>query len=316
MKAIILKENGGPEMLVPAEVPVPAIKADEVLIKVKAVAINPVDTQVRQHPAVLQSILQPVPGEQVIIGWDVSGEVTAVGDAVTAFKKGDEVFGMVNFLGHGKAYAEYVAAPASHLALKPANISHEEAAAATLAALTAWQALVGAAQIKAGDKTLIHAAAGGVGHYAVQIAKNAGAYVIGTGSAANKDFVLGLGADEYIDYHQQAFEARVQDADIVLDPIPGDHIYRSLAALKPGGYLVSIKAQIGDALANQAKEKNVRATRVTVASNGADQHQLAALLERGKIRSHVSQVFSFDELPQAHEQVATGRTKGKVVVKL
>lgn len=235
MKAITLKENGGIENLTFAEISIPSIQPGEVLIQVKAIGINPVDAYVRKNNQALLSYLQPKNGEDTfVLGWDISGTVVETGAEVTQFKKGDEVFGMVNFVGHGKAYAEYIAAPANHLALKPSSISHDEAAAATLAALTAWQALVTNAKVQPGDKVLIHAAAGGVGHYAVQLAKHFGAYVIGTASTVNKDFVLGLGADAFIDYTQEKFEDQVKDADIVLDSIFGDHILRSLEAVKKG----------------------------------------------------------------------------------
>lgn len=319
MNAIVLKQAGGVENLVKANLPQPSIKDNEVLVKVQTISINPVDAFVRNNAAALNAILQLKQGEQpVIIGWDISGTVTEAGKTVTAFKKGDEVFGMVNFSGHGKAYAEYVAAPENHLALKPDNISFEEAAAATLAALTAYQSLVTYAKVKTGDKVIIHAAAGGVGHYAVQIAKHSGAYVIGTASAANKDFVLGLGADEFIDYKNQVFENLVKDADIVLDSIGGDpkHIERSLNALKHGGRLISLLTFFDDGFKEKLKAKEVFGHRLQVASNGEDMAKIAALLSKGVIKSTVSQTFSFDEIPKAHLQIETGKTRGKIVVKL
>jgi NADPH:quinone reductase-like Zn-dependent oxidoreductase len=317
MKAIVLQQNGGVESLVIKDIPVPAIKANEVLVRNKAIGINPVDTFVKGNAGALQGILQPTPGENIILGWDISGEVVATGEAVTGIKIGDNVFGMVNFPGHGKAYAEYVAAPASHIALKPANTSHEEAAAASLAALTAWQALVTYGEIKKGDKVLIHAAAGGVGHYAVQIAKHFGAYVIGTSSAAKKEEVLRLGADEHIDYNQQAFEEVVTDADLVLDSlaIPG-HLERSLAALKKGGRLISLLVFFDDAFKQKAAEKNAYIQRISVKSDGNDIQSIAELLAQGALHSHVSHTFGFDEIGRAHEQVATGKTQGKVVVRV
>lgn len=163
MKAIILTENGGTDKLILKEIDKPVIKADEVLIKTSSIGINPVDGFVRQNEAYVKRKLLINPSEQMILGWDVSGTVVEVGEEATGFKIGDEVFGMVKFPGHAKAYAEYVAAPVSHLAIKPANVSHNEAAAASLAALTAWQALVTYARVKKGDKVLIHSAAGGVG---------------------------------------------------------------------------------------------------------------------------------------------------------
>ncbi|HVI47645.1 MAG TPA: NADP-dependent oxidoreductase [Chitinophaga sp.] len=316
MKAIILQQTGGTENLILTNINKPTLQPDEVLVNVKAISINPVDTYVRQHEQSLAGIVKPRPGEAVILGWDISGTITETGSAVTAFKKGDDVFGMVNFTGHGKAYAEYVAAPASQLALKPANISHEEAAAATLAALTAWQALVPYAKIQKGDKVLIHAAAGGVGHYAVQIAKHLGAYVIGTASAANRQFVLDLGADEFIDYTIEKPEEKITDADIVIDSVFGDHLLRSLDAVKPGGRVISLLTFFEGAIAEKAKAKNVYAHRLIVTSNGDDMKQLAALLEKGILRSHVAATYDFADLPKAHQQVETRRTRGKVVVRV
>ncbi|SEW36419.1 NADP-dependent oxidoreductase [Chitinophaga arvensicola] len=317
MKAIVLKQLGGAENLELKDIPVPAIKDKEVLVRNHAISINPVDIFVRTNEGALNNILKPAAGEDIILGWDISGEVTAVGAQVTGFKPGDAVFGMVNFTGHGKAYAEYVAAPASHLALKPANTSHEAAAAATLAALTAWQALVTHAHIKKGDKVLIHAAAGGVGHYAVQIAKHFGAYVIGTSSAAKKEAVLRFGADQHIDYNSQTFEELVTDADIVLDSIdiPG-HLDRSLAAVKDGGHLISIRVFFDDAQKQKAADRNIHIERMYVTSNGEQMQSIAALLASGELHSEVASVYAFEDIAKAHEQVSTGKTQGKVVVKI
>ncbi|MDR6806345.1 NADPH:quinone reductase-like Zn-dependent oxidoreductase [Dyadobacter sp. BE34] len=317
MKAITLASNGGTENLIFTEIPTPAIKENEVLVRVKAIGINPVDAFVRTHPFALEMFLQPQPGEPVIIGWDISGVVEALGKAVTQWKPGDEVFGMVNFRGHGKAYAEYVAAPADQLALKPGNISHEEAAAATLAALTAWQALVTYGKVKTGEKVLIHRAGGGVGHYAVQIAKHFGAYVIGTGSAAKKDFILGLGADEFIDYTATQFEDIVQDADIVIDSLFGDHIFRSLDAVKEGGRLIALLVPFTDEkLIQKVRAKKVYAHTLNVSSSGEDMGRVAALLRSGEVRSHVSATYAFEDITKAHDEIETGKTIGKIVVSL
>ena len=317
MRAITLQQNGGIENLVLAEVAKPAIAPGEVLVQVKAISINPVDAFVRRSEQALLGYVQPKPGEKnIIIGWDISGVITEVGPEVSGFKTGDAVFGMVNFKGAGKAYAEYVAAPAHHLALKPANVSHEEAAGATLAALTAWQALVVHGKVKSGEKVLIHAAAGGVGHYAVQIAKHLGAYVIGTASAVNRDFVLSLGADEFIDYTRERFEEKVTDADMVLEALPADHVEKSLKAVKRGGRIVSLLAHFDESLAQKAVEKGVMTQRPTVSSNGDDMKAIAALLEKGQLHSHISQTFRFEDLPKAHLQIETGRTRGKIVVQV
>ncbi len=203
MKAIILKEAGGPENLEITEVPIPTANKGEVLVKVKAISINPVDIKTRKGLALYGKLQEDKP---IILGWDIAGEVVEVGEGVTTLEIGDEVFGMINFPGHGKAYAEYVTAPAEQLAEKPEFISTQEAVAGTLAALTAWQVLIDEAKLQPGERVLIHAAAGGVGHFAVQIAKYLGAYVIGTASDPNYDFVKELGADEFVDYKQVRFE--------------------------------------------------------------------------------------------------------------
>ena len=316
MRAMIINGNGEPEKLVLSEVERPRTGTDEVLVKVKAISINPVDAGVRRDRATLLRMLRPNEGEDAfVLGWDISGVVEETGSGVTEFKKGDEVFGMVNFPGNGRAYAEYVAAPANQLALKPKNISHEEAAAATLAALTAWQGLVTNAKIKKGDQVLVHAAGGGVGHYAVQIAKHFGAHVTGTGSSSKKDFVMKLGADEFIDYTAEKFEDKVKDADIVLDSISDpDHLLRSIAATKKGGKVVSIKSNFGDVHLNAAKAKDVQTFRLLVQSNGEDMKHIAKLMWEGKVRSHVSAKYKFEDLPKAHQQIETGKTMGKIVV--
>lgn len=311
MKAYILNEPGAPENLQLQETDKPMPQKGEVLVKVRAISINPVDTKTREGKSLYNTLKESAP---VIVGWDISGEVVAVGDEVTYFKEGDEVFGMVNFPGSGKAYAEYVAAPEKHLAHKPANISHHEAAAATLAALTAWQVLVHEAGIKAGQRVLIHAAAGGVGHFAVQIARYFQATVIGTASAGNHEFLRTMGADEQIDYHKYKVEDVVMDADIVLDSLGEENTRRSLATLRDGGKIISILGGTTEAVQAAAKERNIEAKNYLVHSSGEDQTKLAELLEAGIIRAHVSHVFNFEDMAEAHKQVETRKTIGKVVV--
>ncbi len=311
MKAIVLKEFGGVENLEEREFTKPQVAAAEVLVAVKAISINPVDVKTRAGKGLAGRMKEFDP---LILGWDISGVVAEVGTGVTAFKLGDEVFGMVNFPGHGQAYAEYVLVPARHLTLKPKNISHEEAAAATLAALTAWQALKVHASIKHGDRVLVHAASGGVGHYAVQLAKHLGAYVIGTSSAINKDFVLGLGADEHIDYQTQALEGSVRDLDFALDTIGGETTDHSLNVIKEGGAIISIPSGLSQAVVDKAKESGVIASFFLVQSSGEDMRSLADLLEKKILRSVVAETFAFGEMGHAHLRVETGRTKGKVIV--
>lgn len=309
MKAIILKDFGSADQLQIQELPIPVIKEQEVLVQVKAISINPVDLKTREGKGVAGKIKEESP---MILGWDISGVVQESNDE--AFKVGDEVFGMVNFPGHGKGYAEYVAVPANQLALKPANISHTDAAAATLAALTAWQVLVDHAKIKAGDRVLIHAAAGGVGHYAVQIAKQQGAYVIGTSSAAKKDFVLSLGADEHIDYTAGPLEQFTSDIDFVLDTIGGDNIDHSLTVIKKGGTIISIPSGLREEVTEKAKAMGINGYFTMVQSDGQNMQKIAGLLESGALKSHVSQTFNFDQMAEAHRSLETGRTQGKIVI--
>jgi NADPH:quinone reductase-like Zn-dependent oxidoreductase len=313
MKTIIVKNYGGPEVLEQAELPKPVISSQEILVQVKALSINPVDVKTRAGKAMINYFKNISPA---IIGWDISGVVAEIGAGVTDFRTGDEVFSMVNFPGYGKAYAEFVAAPASHFAHKPKNISHEEAAAATLAALTAWQGIVQHAKIVKGQRVLIHAASGGVGHYAVQIAKHFGAYVIGISSGANRDFVLNLGADEHIDYQTTKFETIVKDVDIVFDSLGAENVERSISSVKKGGTIISILGGFNEANAAKANEKGVGGASILVQSNGTDLADIAKLLESGKIKSYISDVFSFDDMKLAHEKVETNKTQGKVVVKL
>jgi NADPH:quinone reductase-like Zn-dependent oxidoreductase len=309
MKAIILNEFGSASKLRFTDLPVPQIKNDEVLVKVNAISINPVDIKTREGKGMAGGIKD----KPIILGWDISGEVVESNSSI--FKKGSEVFGMVNFPGHGKAYAEYVAAPVSHLAAKPRNVSHDEAAAACLAALTAWQNMTLHYQVKKGQKILIHAGSGGVGHYAIQIGKYLGAYVIATSSEQNKRFVMGLGADEHIDYQAVNFEDEVKDADFVFNTLTSEIGERSLNVIKQGGTLISIASAITDEIKEKAGKKKIKTLQTMVRSNGKDMQQLASLLENKNMRSHVSEVFSLSEMQKAHAAIETGRTVGKIVVK-
>lgn len=315
MKAIVLKQFGGTEFLIEEKIEKPIIKNNEVLVKVKAISINPVDVKVRSRKAPLAEILAQY--DPLILGWDISGVAVETGSEVASLKIGDEVFGMVNFAGHGKAYAEYVAVPAEHLAVKPENITHIEAAASTLAALTAWQAFDSYGKLRSTDKILIHAAAGGVGHFAVQMAKHIGAYVIATSSEANRDFVMGLGADQHIDYKVDHFEDILHDIDFVLEAVGGENFQKSVQVLKPYGTIVALPSGHTSEDERLAHEKNLHACYfMSVYSNGRDMQKIASLLEKGIIKPHISHVFAFNEIAKAHDQIETGRTIGKVVVEL
>lgn len=309
MKAIALKAPGGVDQLEYVDIEGPTLGEGEVLVKVKAISINPVDVKSRQGKGVYGRIKSEQP---LILGWDISGVVAE--SHSSAFKAGDEVFGMVNFPGHGKAYAEYVAAPAGHLALKPHDISHEEAAASTLVALTAWQAMVHHAKVQPGQKVLVHAASGGVGHIAVQLAKHLGAIVSGTSSEKNKAFVERLGADAHINYQGYDWASHGSDFDFVLDAMGGDNIDHSIAVTKPGGSIISIPTGLNEQVTEKAKAKGVNGYFFLVKSSGEDMKQIAGLLESGVIKPHIYGTFPFDEMGAAHLQQETGRTVGKIVV--
>lgn len=315
MRAIVLTKTGGIENLVQKEVEKPTPQSGEVLIQAKSISINPVDAFVRKNQQYFEKILKlGKDATDAILGWDVAGVVVATGNGVKNFKIGDEVFGMIQFPGSGRAYAEYVLAPADQIAIKPSNISFDEAAAATLTALTAWQALVDDARLTKGEKILIHAAAGGVGHYAVQIAKQLGAYVIASGSAKSKSIALDMGADEFINYEQEKFQDLVTDADVVLDSFDDLHLRDSLKSLKSGGRLVSLLEYGSDELKSAAQSRNVAFFRVHVKSNGEDMNQIAEWLKAGKLKSVISRTYPFDQIGEAHLQVETGKTHGKIIV--
>ena len=313
MKAYLLNEAGEIGHLILTEIDKPNIKADEVLVEIKAISINPVDVKVRAVEEVVDMIVGTE--RPVILGWDIAGKVAAAGEDVTQFEPGDSVFGMVNFPGHGRGYAEYVAAPESHLAKIPADTSFEDAAATTLAALTALQVLQ--PRIKQGDRVLIHAGSGGVGHFAIQIAKSLGAYVVATSSAKNMDFVVSLGADEHIDYREQKFEEVASDIDFVLDGMGGDVLKKSLKVVKNGGQIVSLPTnEFPEETTAYADEHNIGLSFLMVQSNGTDMNTLKDMLESGVLKPHVSKTFAFENMADAHAQIESGRTVGKVIVKI
>ncbi|GAA3206084.1 NADP-dependent oxidoreductase [Dactylosporangium siamense] len=306
MRAIGQDTLGGPEVLRVVEVDRPEPGISEVLVRVHATGVNPTDLWHRATGGLL--------GRPVRLGWDVSGVVEEVGLGVTWLRPGDEVYGMPRLPEAAGTYAEYVTSPARHLARKPAGLSHVEAAGLGLAGLTAWQALVDTADVRPGQRVLVHAAAGGVGHLAVQIAKARGAHVIGTASAAKHDLVRGLGADEVVDYTAVRFEDAVADLDVVVDPIGGEYGPRSLTTLRPGGVLVALASPAEAYLADEARRRGRRAGFLLVQPDHAGLRSLADLVDRGELRIVVDAVLPLDEVAKAHELVATGRSAGKVVL--
>ncbi|MBZ9818550.1 NADP-dependent oxidoreductase [Mesorhizobium sp. CA4] len=306
MRAVIQTSVGGPEVLFAAEQPDPAPKPGEVLVRVKAAGINPVDGAVRGG-------FVPLLGEPpFILGWDISGTVAALGSGVTAFRRGDEVFGMPRFPKQAGAYAELAAAPVDEIAAKPAAIDHTHAAALPLAGLTAWQGLVRHGGLRAGRRVLVHAGAGGVGHLAVQIAKALGAWVASTASPDKTDYVRSIGADEVIDYTRDDFTGKVGNVDLVLDPIGGDHADKSLEALRDGGVLVSL-LDVHDATKAKASARGVRVERMSVVPDREGLVELARLVDAKKLMPHVAKAFPLDQAAAAHAFLAT-RPIGKVVL--
>lgn len=315
MKAVILNEAGSVGNLQLTEIDKPVIGNDEVLVKVVSVSINPVDVKSRAYEGVLNWIFEEK--RPVVLGWDISGEVVETGKNVTDFKTGDEVFGMVNFFGKGNAYAEYVAAPTAHLALKPRNITHQQAAAASMAASTAYQALVDVAKVKKGSRVLVHAASGGVGHFAVQMAKHFGAYVIGVSSGKNRDFVLSLGADEHIDYTTENFHEKVQEADIVIDTLQGKTLSDSVDVVKENGVIVTLPSpEIPEDIAGKATQRNVNIEFMMVASKKETTEAIAGLLKEEVLKPFVYKTFPLEDIAMAHLEVETNRVTGKVIVNL
>lgn len=314
MKAIVLKEFGSVDNLEIKDIEIPKISPDEVLVKVKAISINPVDVKTRDG-YVIADLLRNF--DPIILGWDISGVIEKVGENVTNISVGQNVFGMVNFVGNGQGYAEYVAAPAKHLAIMPNNISYAEAAASTLAALTAWQAFTHYGKLKKGDKVLIHGASGGVGHFAVQIAKHLGAYVIGTSSEKNRDFVLSLGANEHINYNNQNFENELTDVDFVLETVGGYNFQKSIKTLKNKGTIINLPAPISEEDQKAADNKELNTCGfMAVFSSEKDIFKIAELLEIGAIKPHIHKVYAFNEMAKAHLEVEAGLSKGKVIVEI
>ncbi|NGO08050.1 SnoaL-like domain-containing protein [Streptomyces sp. HC44] len=310
MRAIRQDTHGSPEVLKEVELPRPEPGLSEILIAVQAAGVNPTDWWNRAQP-------MTAGGLPLTLGWDVSGVVEAVGTGVTLFKPGDEVFGMLPYPHGVGAHAEYVTAPARAFTHKPAGIDHVQAGALPLAALTAYQALVDTADVQPGQRVFIHAAAGGVGHLAVQIAKSRGAYVIGTASAAKHDFLHSIGVDEAIDYHTVDIAEAVKDIDVVLDPVSLDTAARarSLAVLRPGGTLVSIlPVPIDpDELADIAG-RGIRYESLLVEADRAGMQAIADLVETGALRAHIAATFPLAEAAKAHTLGETGRTTGKIVL--
>lgn len=307
MRAVRQRTLGGPDVLEVVEAPVPEPGPTEVLVRVAAAGVNPVDWKTRARGGFL--------GEPPFtVGWDVAGVVERVGRGVTRFAPGDRVFGMPRFPHEAAAYAEYVTAPSRQLARIPDELGDVEAAALPLAGLTAWQALVETADVQDGHRVLILAAAGGVGHLAVQIAKARGAYVIGTARARKHGFLLELGADETVDYTRESVAERVRDADVVLDSVGGESSLEALPALRDGGLFVALPSSSDLDRLHALAGDRVRVTGILVEPDRTGMEALAALVARGDLRPQVERTFPLEQAALAHEVGEAGRTQGKLVL--
>lgn len=297
---------GGPEVLTVVDAPAPRPLPTEVLVRVAAIGLNPLEPRLRAGEFPLLG--QP----PFVLGWDISGVVETA--ATWRFRPGDEVFGMPLFPRAAGAYAEFVAAPALHLVRKPPSLSHVEAAALPVVGLTAWQGLVDHGGVTEGDRVLIHGGGGGVGHVAIQLAKALGAHVVTTAGGSKREFVEGFGADEVIDYTTTDFAEVVRDIDVVLDTLGGDAAERSLEVLRPGGHLVTAVADEDTVLAAKFEAAGKRFSGIGVDPDPVALRGLVELVEQGKLRVHVQETFPFERIADAHRLIERGHLRGKVVL--
>jgi NADPH:quinone reductase-like Zn-dependent oxidoreductase len=303
MKAARVHQWGGPEQVVVENTPQPEPTPDDVLVKVHAAGVNTVDWVTREG-----YLWYPVP-LPMTLGWDVAGEVAAVGANVRNFQPGDAVYGMIQF--RGGAFAEYALLRESELALKPKRLDFVEAAALPAVALTAWQTLVDIAQVKTGQTVLVQAAAGGVGSVTVPLAKHLGAHVTGTASAANEAFVRELGVDVFIDYQTTRFEEVVHDIDVVIESMGADTLERSYGVVKPGGILIELRQQPSE---ERAAQHGIRTQLFAVQPSREQLGEIAALVDAGVVKAHVSKVLPLDEVRQALDLSQSGHVRGKIVL--
>ena len=305
MKAVQVRQWGGFDAANIEDVERPQPAAGEVLIRMKATSINPVDWAIRE------GYLQEYVSLPYMLGSDVSGDIEALGEGVKGLEVGTAIYGMKGI--KGGAFAEYTTMTPNELAPKPKTLDYKEAAAVPHAALTAWQTLNDIAHLTKGQRVLIHAAAGGVGHYAVQFAKLIGAYVIGTASAKNEDFVRGLGADEFVDYTSTPFESVVKDVDMVFDTVGYDTTVRSYQVVKPGGMLVSI---VNPPDTEALKKYNIHGTMYGAHPDSTQLAEISRLIDAGQVKPSISQVMQFEQIQEAL-QLSQGRhVRGKLVISL
>ncbi len=308
MNAIRIHSYGGPEVLLYEEAPRPQLRDSEVLIRVHAAGVNPLDCKVRagELKEIIQHKLPLIPG------WDVSGVVEEVGAGVSQFKRGDEVFAMANPTRDG-AYADCIAVREATVAMKPKSLYHVRAAATPVSALTAWRSLFDLGHLQSGQRILIHGGSGGVGHFAVQLAKWKGAYVIATASTKNQELLRKLRADETIDYTSQKFGDVVHNVDIVLDTVGGETQERSWRVLKKGGALISLVQPPSD---QKASQFGVRGMMCSVQPDGAQLSKIAELIDSAKLKPTIDRVLPLREARRAHELSQNGNIRGKIVLRV
>ena len=307
MRAVRIHNYGGPEVLKFEDAPQPQPENGDLLIRVQAASVNPIDWKVREgrFKDVIHHTLPFIPG------WDFSGIVEALGPNTNKFKQGDEVFARPDIARNG-AYADYIVVKESEVAFKPRSLDHLHAAAIPLASLTAWQAIFDAAGLTKGQNILIHAASGGVGSFAVQLAKWKGAHVIGTASGRNQAFLKELGVDEPIDYRKTRFEEVVHDVDVVFDTIGDDTQQRSFGVLKKGGILVTTVSLSQE----PASRHEVRATHIFVQPNSVELTGIATLVDARKLKPFIQTILPLSEARKAQELSQVGHTRGKIVLKV
>jgi NADPH:quinone reductase-like Zn-dependent oxidoreductase len=308
MKAVVIEKFGGLDELKVRDVPMPEVRERDLLVEVRAAAVNPVDWKIREGYLKGRADFR----FPLVLGLDVAGVVKETGAKASRFKAGDEVMSRTDMQRSG-TYAEYVAVDEGIVARKPRNLSFEEAASIPLAGLTAWQALVDRAAVKAGDRVLIHAGAGGVGSLGIQIAKARGAHVAATCGTSNVEFVKGLGADEAVDYTKDDFSAVLKGYDVVLDTMGGEVYRKSFEVLKKGGVVVSLLERPDEAL---ARKKGVRADYLFMQPDAKELEELGGLLEAGKIRPVVGKAFSLEQMKEAHRLSASHHARGKIVIRV
>lgn len=307
MKRVEVPAFGGRDSLTVTTASVPDPAPHETLVRIHAAGVNPYDWMTREGDGA-DIDLPWVPG------WDFSGVVTAVGDDVTGFHVGDAVFGML--ADERGAYAEYAAVPATNLVRKPRTVSHVVAAGAPMVALTAWQAMFDAGELRPTQRVLIHAAAGGVGHVAVQLARWIGAYTIGTASGSNEAYLVGLGLDEFVNYRQERFEDVVDPVDLVVDAVGGDTLQRSIEILETGGHASKLPAPLTADESDLLARSGVSGSYPVVQWRPEQLRSVAHLLDEGELDVHVDSVFPLARVAAAHRRSESGHARGKVVLRM